>query len=520
MITPSDSFPFSALSYRRLTVTATVLMTLLAAWRIVTVAGDHLAANYDLSYEGPQIRSIQLFATGTNPYAADVYNNIPFTITFYPPLYPWLVSFLPLGRNVFFTGRIVSLCFMLAAGCCILAVRRHTSPWSVLACASFFMLWPVSTNTAFVKCDSMALAFSAASIAILQRRPQPTGVVAAGFLAIMAMAAKQSYISASLAGFLFLCMLDRRRTVEYLAAVLATAAGISLATTAAYGGGMWVAVSSFSVNTVSVETAISVLLAGLCQPLFVVFIGLVCLPLAPARTQSLAAFAGQNRLPTLYALCATIVALLTVGKEGSSTNYLLEPALGLAMTLANRYGALPAVSWPSFRGLVALMLIVGCGIWDTAGANPSAYNLCHLPVNKEGGDLVVRRSAAIDQLAGDNPAVLNLAWASLTAELPGEVSLSDPFGQLLLYESSSLDIRPLVASVDRAYYDLIVIYPGIADRFLSSSSPVGQLGDALRRRYRPAGLHCDVFCWIPERVPARSATASPGLTTIPEADCD
>jgi hypothetical protein len=520
MIKPSDSFLLSSVSYRRLTVSATVWIALLAAWRIVTVAGDHLTATYDLSYEGPQIRSIQLFAAGTNPYAADVYNDVPFTITFYPPLYPWLVSFLPPGENVFVTGRIVSLCFMLAAGGCILAVGRHTIQWSILACASFFMLWPVSTNAAFVKCDSMALAFSAASVAILQRCRKPPGVVAAGFLAGMAMAAKQSYISASLAGFLFLCMADRRRAVDYLVAVTATATGIGLAATAAYGGGMWVAVSSFSVNTVSMQTAISVLLAGLCQPLFVVLIGLVCLSLAPTRTQTMAALDGQNCLATLYAFVATVVALLTVGKEGSSTNYLLEPALGLAMTLATRYGTAAAVSCPSFRDFVGPMLIVGCGIWDTVAANRSAYNLCHLSANKERGDLVVRRRTAINQLAGDSPAVLNLAWASLTAELPGEVSLSDPFGQLLLYESSSLDVRPLVASVDRTYYDLIVIYPGIADRFLSSNSPVGQVGDALRRRYRPAGLHCDVFCWVPERTPARSATARPEVTTIPEADCD
>jgi hypothetical protein len=53
--------------------------------------------------------------------------------------------------------------------------------------------------------------------------------------------------------------------------------------------------------------------------------------------------------------------------------------------------------------------------------------------------------------------------------------------------------------------DLIVIYPGIADRFLSSPSPVGRVGSALRRRYQSAGLKEDVFCWIPAGQVDRSA---------------
>lgn len=501
MITLYDSSPPTAVPYGRATFSAAVVVALLAVWRIVTVAQDHLAATYDLSYEGPQIRSIALFANGTNPYSADVYNDVPFTITFYPPLYPLLVSVLPLHSNVFVTGRVVSLFCMLVAGCCILVTGHRTAAWPILSCACFFLLWPVSTNSAFVKCDSMALAFAACSIAVLQSHQNAHRVVGAAFLAVMAMATKQSYISAGVSGFVFLLAEDRRRAVEYLATVILCAGSLAAAATASYGNGLWTAISIFSTNAVNMATAMDVLLAAMCQPLFVVLIGLALIAIVLQIKRKGAFRHAVTCLPALYAFCAFAVALLTLGKEGSSTNYLLEPALGVAMTLARRYGSAADVGWPVFKGFLAPLLLAGCAIWDTTACDQSSYNLCRLPVNKGGRDLVQQRRTAVTTLAGDSPAILNLAWASLTAELPGEVSLSDPFGQLLLYESSALEIHPLVASVDRAYYDIIVIYPQIADRFLSSGSPVGQLGDALRRRYRPAGLHCDVFCWIPARKP-------------------
>ena len=494
-----------AIASRHATLSITVMLIGFAVWRILTVARDQLAAEYDLSYEGPQVRSIALFASDGNPYSKEVYNDVPFVITFYPPLYPLLVALFPAHGNVFLIGRIVSLCCMLVAGCCIVASTRGLTTWSFLTCASFFLLWPVSTNAAFVKCDSLALALSAASIVILQHRRTCAGVCGAAVLAVMAIAAKQSFVSALIAGFLFLWKTDNRAARAYAAAILCSATAAGTAASMAYGEGFWRAVTSFSTNAVTPAAAVHVLLAGLCQPMLLALIGIACTSAIPVRKQLLSFNTTHVSLPALYAVCSFVIALLTLGKEGSSTNYLLEPAVALCMTLANRRDTTGVVGQKDMSGLLASLLLVCCAFWDTVACDRSAYNLTHLPANRGAAELVVRRRSAIAALAGERPKILNLAWASLTAELPGEVSLSDPFGQLLLYEAASLDVDPLVDSIHRTYYDLIVIYPGIADRFLSSPSPVGRLGDALRRRYRPAGLKEDVFCWIPAGQVDRSA---------------
>jgi len=123
-----------------LTVTVlAVLVSVMACHRIVSVARNQLPARHDLAYEGPQVATIQLLRQGVNPYSPEVFNEIPFTMTFYTPLYHGVVALLPESRNIFLLGRIVSLGCMACAGCCIVLFGRPDGrAWALLAAACFF----------------------------------------------------------------------------------------------------------------------------------------------------------------------------------------------------------------------------------------------------------------------------------------------------------------------------------------------------------------------------------------------
>ena len=69
-----------------------VLVAAIAAVRMVTVARAQLVAPYDLASEGSQIASIDVIRSGLNPYSPDVFDGYPFVLTFYTPLYYYMVN--------------------------------------------------------------------------------------------------------------------------------------------------------------------------------------------------------------------------------------------------------------------------------------------------------------------------------------------------------------------------------------------------------------------------------------------
>jgi len=116
-----------------------LLVSTIAAERMATVARDRLAAPYGLASEGPQLASIGVIRSGLNPYSPEVFNDYPFVLTFYTPLYYYTVNTLAGQSNLMLFARATSLVCMIVAGSVPLLVS-HRRAWitGLVTRASFF----------------------------------------------------------------------------------------------------------------------------------------------------------------------------------------------------------------------------------------------------------------------------------------------------------------------------------------------------------------------------------------------
>jgi hypothetical protein len=107
--------------------------------RLVPVVGAHLAAPFDLISEGPHLCTVQAITSGYDIYDPRSFLDLPFFMTPYAPLYHLIVAELPQrAGNPFFTGRVVTMLFMVAAATSLLvAAGPQRRTLGVIAMAVF-----------------------------------------------------------------------------------------------------------------------------------------------------------------------------------------------------------------------------------------------------------------------------------------------------------------------------------------------------------------------------------------------
>jgi hypothetical protein len=191
---------------------------------MATVALEQLTAPYDLASEGPQLATIGVIRSGLNPYSPEVFNDYPFVLTFYTPLYYYVVNALAGKSDLVFTARATSLVCMIAAGCIPLLVARQRLPiLGILATSVFFLFWPVTINAEFAKNDSMAILFGALAVWSAWRFPSSGGTIVSAALGLVSFMAKQSFVTALISIAIYLAITDRRRLVIFLNATVGLA---------------------------------------------------------------------------------------------------------------------------------------------------------------------------------------------------------------------------------------------------------------------------------------------------------
>ena len=127
---------------KKIIILISLTITIFSVYRIILVAKDQLPTPFDLGYESPQLCTISAIQKGHNIYDPDIYNDLPFILTMYTPAYHYLVAILPQHpNNRFFTGRIVSMVFMVLASLCLLFPwrLRQNLTFSILAIGCFFL---------------------------------------------------------------------------------------------------------------------------------------------------------------------------------------------------------------------------------------------------------------------------------------------------------------------------------------------------------------------------------------------
>lgn len=351
----------------RASFTVAILVLTAGIFRLARASLHQLPTPLDLNYESPAVATIEAFRNGTNVYHKSFYGAPPFGLDMYAPLYHYVVSLFPASAdNPFLAGRIVALVCMVLAGMLLLWVAPGRARVAGLMAAGLFLIfWPVTQNAALVRVDSMALMFSGAAVVLIARHPASTAaVVGSAFLCLLALAAKQSFIAAPVACFLFLLHRQARPAVTFAATYGALAMVFLAGGEIVSGGGFLFSLTSGAKhpNTLNELWVRFLNLRG--QPLSVVWavVSLAGSAIVVAKKR----YRIASPFP-MYAATSWLVFLGTAGKMGAAPNYYLEPMLAslmLAVWYASRERDEAAVSPRSFFSPVVTALVLALLVTD------------------------------------------------------------------------------------------------------------------------------------------------------------
>ncbi|MHC5212337.1 MAG: hypothetical protein ACYTG2_16605 [Planctomycetota bacterium] len=465
-------------------------MAVLALARAAEVSAVQLEAPFDLSFETPSLRTIELLQQGRDVYDPAVYEQPPYWITAYTPLYHLIVASLPSdGENPFWPGRLVSLACMLLAACTLLVAAGRSWSWGLLTFGAFLLVRPVVNTAAYLKNDSLALLCSAlAVLAVARSASRPRLVLAAAALCALAVFAKQSFVAAAVACFLHLAFTDRRRALVF---GVTTVALTGLLVASVWSPGFLFSVLEGPRTPMFWGQFSTQWIGMLQQPVFVVALVLGGIGLATqVRRRD-----GRGLVDTpypAYALASTAVLLGTLAKFGSSKNYFIEPAFACLLflaawggrRLAARRAARPDAHGPTGSWRVSLAgVVLGAGAFaELAVASPDvvAYT------TRDGS----RRTEATLRSIADTmrshgppePRLLNLYATKFSYPVPGEILVSDPFTYLVLWESGRLETDPILDELRRGGFDGVVLHRDLDAAALPE--PVASLVRTVEAHYR------------------------------------
>ncbi len=303
--------------------------------RLFGVIDDQLGFPFDLVYESPNLSTIKLIRAGENPYSPDIYADRPFIITLYTPLYHYAAAIFPVsGENPFFFGRIVSMTAMFLAALALFFVNRRNSIrlLPVIAAGVFFSFRPVISNTAFLKNDPMALFFSALAVVLIHSSRSKSRIMFSAFFCVLALATKQSYISAAMVCLLYAFFSNRGRFLWFLFFMALFSTGFILIASFLWGDGFWFSTVYALRQGITCDQALLLFRHIFKQPLAWFLTGLSLASTAVVLKQRrLRVFAESPYL--FYVLTSLFVLITTAGKQGASTNYFFE-SLGVVFPAA------------------------------------------------------------------------------------------------------------------------------------------------------------------------------------------
>jgi hypothetical protein len=328
-----------------------------------------------------------------------------------------------------------------------------------------------------------ALALSLGGLFCIVRRPESRrALLACGLLLTAAVFTRQTY---ALAAPFAACVWLGARSGRRAAALAGIVGGLSffafLAIHTASGGGFFFHVVTANVNEFRLERLARLAgELGLMLPAFVA----AGVAFAVARGE---AGRGTRRLVLPY-LAAAAIAALTIGKTGSNVNYWLE--LCAALSLATGALFAQAAARPMLQTGIALLLLVQTSFL-LGGTRYHEHLRWKL-------DQRARLAALSEVVRGaDGPVLADEELGLLPLESrPVELQ---PFEMTQLARSGSWDEAPLLSSLERGQFEMILMYrvpwspvhrtrwtPSMLDRIDRAYVPVAEIGPTVV--YRPRGL--------------------------------
>lgn len=309
-------------------------------WTYARLAGAALSFPYPLDYgEGPLLDQTLRLADGENIYKND-FSVPPYTISNYPPLFLLLqVPFAKIFGPAFWYGRLISILGQL-----LTAVFIGLTLWTLTGDrvspavgGLIFLAFPYGQYWSTLnRIDLLALVLSWAALFVIVRwADRRWGVYAGAALLVLSIYTRQSYaLAAPFGAFVWLLAARRWRKAVYLALLTGgVALGLFLVVNLWTRGGFFLNIVTANVNpfywnTVRWNMEELGRNAYLLAALIAVFL------LAERFTNRT-----RSWLLALPYLAAAGLSALTIGKDGSNVNYLLELAAAIA------FAAGAALAW-------------------------------------------------------------------------------------------------------------------------------------------------------------------------------
>jgi hypothetical protein len=305
---------------------------------------------------------------------------------------------------------------------------------------------------------------------------------------------KQSFLSPLISIAIYLFLTDRHRLTMFVAAA-ATLGGITALTcTALFGTGFWVSLLAQRGHPVSFTMVLGNFREFSQQPL--ILIAVVAAAVALMR-RVLQTYDQASVAAGTAAAVSCGMLLLFLGKVGASTNYFIEPILALATAVACRdRGALESRRYLMMRAMVAAVLAVAA-LHEAMMLHPGHFDLTHASFNEDRSLLTQERTGLLRSIAGPDPKVLNLGTPAYSSELPGRISLSDPYCQLLIYRAGGLSMNKLLEAVKSKHFDVVAATPGMLGWLADEQNKMTVLLEAVKTSYPIARRHAGVIVLSP-----------------------
>lgn len=459
--------------------------------RWVLVSQQQLGVPFDLVHETPNLSTIKIIQENQNPYAPEVYDRPRFILTMYTPLYHFLVAALPENSaNPFWTGRLVSwLAMTLAAAAMFFVAPGDTSSsWlrrigtPALGVVCFLSLWPVTSNTAFLKNDPLGLMFSVWAIVLLaNRRQQACWVIVAALFCVLALATKQTFVSSAIAGSLYLIVADRSKFAVFAISGLGFGIVFLVMAQLVWGSGFWHSTLGAIRQPIEPGHFLFISRIMFTQPLAIVvaITGLISIAWSTRSNAMLT----LNESPfVLYVVTTTMVLLLTVGKVGSSTNYFIEPFLAVLMWIVYVVQRTPSVrvlARSAWLPTAVIVFVASELVW----AKPTRYTFVTPEIRQQRLEYLdgIRRNVAALNLQTNAPRIVNLFTHLDTYNVTETDFLNDPFLFYCIWNDGVQSPQTFIDSVRDHEFDVIMVQS-------ESAAPQFVMPDAVRQAIQQAYL--------------------------------
>lgn len=405
---------------------------------------------YPVDYgEGPLLDQVMRLLQGENIYR-NTFAEPPYTISNYPPLF--LLAQVPFAKvfgPAFWYGRAISILGALLAALFIgLTLYTLTGDWIASVIGGVLLLaYPYTQYWSVLnRIDLLALMFSWAGIfAAVRWHERRWGIPLAAILFIAAVFTRQTYALAGPAGVFAWLLLQRRFRQALTLAALTGGIGLALflLVNGLTRGGFYLNIVAANVNPFYWQTVNRNMVEILTNSFLLLFI--VGIFLIAERT-------GDHTrtwpLVLPYVIAGTLSAI-TVGKDGSNVNYMLEMTAALCFGTGAGLAWIGRNAWLRALGVVVMILQVNTFIgWTRADYNGR----------------IDEKITQADDIARLAELVRNTDGMILADEYMGLLPLAgkriyfQPFEYKMLADGGIWDEKPFLQAIADHKYSMILQY--------------------------------------------------------------